>query len=826
MKKRSIEPGKLIVAIFVLLFATRMLSAQVHKMPAYPLITHNTYFCIWSDTDELNGAATKHWTGKPQSLLGIIKVDNEYYRFMGDATKQYKSIVSAGDEGAYNCRYQMEATPASGWQQPGFNDQAWKAGKGPFGDERAAKGTDWRGNDIWTRRSFNVSQLPQGKLILKVHHDDDVQVYLNGTQILDKSGSNGDFAYITLSDNDKAKLKTGENILAVHCKNTGGGSFIDVGILEELINQTTAGIRLAEQTDVNVTATQTIYNFNCGNVALKVTFTSPLLINNLSVLASPVSYISYEVKSNDAQTHSVDIFQGVSTNLAVNQPVQKVAASAYTNSGLKILKAGTVEQPLLQKKGDDVRIDWGYVYVGAPATAKQYITSEADASTAFMNEQSGKASETGTQLMLNTVLPFGKVGKAATSKFVTIGYDEIYSVQYFNTNLRPWWRNAPNASMENELSKSTKNYAATLAACTKMDTKIYKDALASGNEEYAKLCIMAYRQSIAAHALVKSPQGEILFLSKENFSNGSINTVDITYPSAPMYLLYNIDLLKGMLNGIFYYSESGKWKHPFAAHDLGTYPIANGQTYGEGMPVEESGNMIIATAAIVKAEKNPAYAKKHWETLTTWVNYLAEYGFDPGNQLCTDDFAGHLAHNANLSVKAIVAIGAYAQMAGAMGDKAAQKKYEAMAKQMAQNWIEKDNAGDHYALVFDNKDTWSQKYNMVWDKVLGLNLFPQHVYDTEIKYYLAKQNEYGLPLDSRKTYTKSDWILWTATMTENKTDFDALVAPVYKYAISTPTRVPLSDWHETTNGRQVGFQARSVIGGYYMKTLRDKLGKK
>lgn len=800
--------------------------AQVHKMPAYPLITHSTYFCVWSDTDQLNASATKHWTGKPQSLLGLIKVDGEYYRFMGDATKQYKSVLAAGDEGAYECRYQMETAPANGWEQQAFNDQSWKTGKGPFGDERAAKGTDWRGNDIWVRRSFNVSQLPQGKLLLKVHHDDDVQVYLNGAKVLDKSGSNGDYAYITLSDNDKAKLKTGENILAVHCKNTGGGSFVDVGILEELINKESAGIKLAEQTDVNVSATQTVYNFNCGSVALKVTFTSPLLMNNMSVLASPVSYISYEVKSNDNATHSVDVFQGVSTNLAVNQPIQKVTASAYTNNGLKILKAGTVEQPVLQKKGDDLRIDWGYVYVGAPAAAKQYITSEADASVAFIGSQQGKASETGTQLMLNTVLPFGKVGKTAASKFLSVGYDEIYSVQYFNTNLKPYWRNTPGASMENELSKSVKSYATTIAACSKMDSKIYNEALAAGDDNYAKLCVMAYRQSIAAHALVKSPEGELLFLSKENFSNGSINTVDITYPSAPMYLLYNVDLLKGMMNGIFYYSESGKWQHPFAAHDIGTYPIGNGQTYGEGMPVEESGNMLILAGAITKVEKNAAYAKKHWKTLTIWANYLAEFGADPGNQLCTDDFAGHLAHNANLSVKAIVAIGAYAQMAGAMGDKATEKKYTAMAKEMAKTWMEKDNAGDHYSLVFGNKDTWSQKYNMVWDKVLDLNLFPQEVYDTEMKYYLSHQNVYGLPLDSRKTYTKSDWILWTAAMTESKADFSALIAPVYKYAIETSSRVPLSDWHETTNGQQVGFQARSVIGGYYMKTLRDKLNKK
>lgn len=800
-------------------------AAAQDKMPAYPLITHNTYFSIWSNTDKLNESVTKHWTGKDQSLLGIIKVDNEFYRFMGASSPRYKTILSSVDEQTYTCRYQKEIKPADGWEQPAFDDQNWQAGAAPFGDERAKNGTNWVGKDIWVRRKFNITALPQGRLMLKVYHDDDVEVYLNGQRVSRQRGSNGDYEMIELSDDAKAKLKEGENILAMHCRNTGGGSFLDAGLSEEVAGETNAAVKLAEQTGLKITATQSTYNFKCGNINLRVTFTSPLILDDLTTFSTPVSYISYQVKAGDGKKHNVNIYQGVSTNVAVNQPWQQVEASTYSKNSLSVLKAGTTEQPVLQKKGDNLRIDWGYVYIAAPSAmgAKQYVTTGDEGITSFMKNANGKGNSAGKQLMLNTVLPFGLVGNDAVSKYVMIGYDDIYSIQYFNTNLPPWWRNTPGASMDGELNKASRNYAAILAKCKATDAKIYQDALKSGGETYARLCVMAYRQSIAAHQLVKSPEGDLLFLSKENFSNGSINTVDVTYPSAPLYLLYNPELMKGMLNGIFYYSESGKWTKPFAAHDLGTYPLANGQTYGEDMPVEECGNMIILTDAIVKAQKSPDYARKHWKTLTIWTNYLADAGFDPGNQLCTDDFAGHLAHNANLSVKAIVAIGAYAQMAEMLGETQIAKKYSAMAAEMARKWIDKDNAGDHYALVFDNKETWSQKYNMVWDKVLHLNLFPENVYNTEIKYYLAHQNEYGLPLDSRKTYTKSDWILWTAAMADNRSDFNALVDPVYKFGTSTPSRVPMSDWHETKTGKMVGFQARSVIGGYYMKTLRDKM---
>jgi len=812
---------RLVVCLVLAGFLAR---AQVTKAPAYPLITHNPYFSIWSFTDNLNESTTHHWTGKDQSLLGLIKVDGTVYRFMGKEPVEYKTVLAAADEKPYNCKY-IETEPAKDWATAKFDDSSWKTGTAPFSNDKQAAKTLWTGRDIWVRRTFTLNDLNFNKLWLRLHHDDEAEVYINGKKVCEQGGANGDLQYFTLSDAAVSSLKKGENVLALHCTNTGGGAWLDAGLADELKPTGHAALELAKQNSVTLNATQTIYNFKCGKADLQLTFTSPLLMNDLSILSRPVSYISYKVKSNDGAAHDVKVYFGASADIARNTPQQPVTTQQYTSGTLSVLKAGTIEQPILQKKGDDLRIDWGYMYVAAPKSAnvQQYVSTGKQAVDSFFSGDSKSTAKEGTNLVLNTVIPFGKVGKTAVAKFVELGYDDITPVQYFHTNLKPWWQNAQIKTIEQVLAKAATEYPAVLQKCAAFNASMYKDAQNAGGTPYAKLCVLAYRQAISAHTLVKSPQGEILFLSKENFSNGSINTVDVTYPSAPLFLLYNPKLMEGMLNGIFYFSETGKFAHDFAAHDLGTYPLANGQTYGEGMPVEESGNMLALTAAIVRANgNNPAYAKKHWKTLTTWTNYLAKEGLDPANQLCTDDFAGHLARNANLSAKAIVGVGCYAHLAELLGQKDVAAKYRAMAKDMVTKWMKMADAGDHYSLVFDKKDTWSQKYNIVWDKILGLNLFPQSVYDREIKFYLTKQNQYGIPLDSRKTYTKSDWIIWTATLAKNRSDFEALVNPVYKYAMETPTRVPLSDWHETTNGKQVGFQARSVVGGYYIKLLQQK----
>jgi hypothetical protein len=802
------------------------------RAPAYPLITIDPYTSAWSETDQLFDSPVRHWTGKTHSLIGAIRVDGKVYRFLGKEDVPLKTLVPMAGEEAWEGKF-TTAVPAKSWEKPDFNDKSWKSGKAAFGTPgMKAIGTEWNTKEIWVRREFSSPEIASGaNLYLSYSHDDDFELYLNGTQIVNTGHSAKSDVLIKIDP--ELLNKNGKNILAGHCTNTGGLAYVDFGLYTEG-DQKEVFAQTAVQNNVSLSATQTHYNFTCGPVNLNVQFVSPLLPDDLNLLSRPVNYINYQVTSNDGARHEVQLYFEITPQWAVNEVSQEVKVSKGETGNIDFIKAGTTQQPILQKKGDNLRIDWGYVYLaaGKSENSSMALGNYFDTKTAFAENGKVASGENELTAKMTQSMPamacvesLGEVSGNPSDGYVMIGYDDVESIQYFGTNLKAWWTNNGAVTFDQALQTASNEHDQVMEKCVDFDNRLWKETLAAGGKNYADLCVLAFRQSIAAHKLVKDTTGNILFLSKENFSNGSIGTVDVTYPSAPLFLKYNPELLKGMLNPIFYFSESGKWTKPFAAHDVGTYPQANGQTYGGDMPVEESGNMIILTTAIAQMEGNANYAAKHWNVLTTWANYLLENGLDPENQLCTDDFAGHFAHNTNLSVKAIMGIAGFGKLAGMLGKTDIQEKYTAAAKEMAAKWQTMANDGDHFRLTFDQPGTWSQKYNLVWDKLLDLNIFPKQVAQTEIAYYLTKQNKYGLPLDNRKTYTKADWIVWTATLADNQADFEQFIDRLHRFVTETPDRVPMTDWYETTNAKQVGFQARSVVGGYFIKLLEPKTQK-
>ena len=810
--------------------------ASHFRAPAYPLITIDPYISAWSHTDKLYEDDVSHWTGTEHPLVGVLRVDGKCYRFMGKDKQVLKAILKDARNEEWQAKY-TNTLPLADWYKKEYNDVGWQAGVGAFGSaDMSHVKTGWSQGDIWIRRKFSIDHknVIKKKLYLIYSHDDIFELYLNGQMLVNTGYKWRNYVVQPLDAEQVKSLTSEDNLITAHCHNTMGGAYVDFGLFTEDEVESFFGTE-AEQIKVNVLPTQTYYSFYCGPVQLDLKFTSPLVLTDLDLLSSPVNYISYEVRSLDKRAHDVQIYFSATPKWAVNSPEQEVSVESYQSSGIHVLKTGTLEQNVLGKSGDIICIDWGYFYLAGKQTEASDMSMGAPVSIQKSFAEKGilpvtKTTRTSARLDKDeTLLAYsenmGNVKEQKAEGYLMIGYDDIASVQYFGQNLKAYWKKKY-PTMEAALADARKNYTKTMQRCDEWDYKVMKDAVEAGGQQYAEICAASYRQAVAAHKLVLGPEDELFFFSKENNSNGSIGTVDVTYPSCPVFIQYNTEIMKAMLNFIFDYSESGRWKKNFAAHDVGTYPLANGQTYQEDMPVEETGNMLIMTTAIAIADGNADYAAKHWETLTIWSNYLAEEGLDPENQLCTEDFAGHLAHNANLSAKAIMAIAGYGRLAKMLNKPEEAKKYTEMAKKMAIEWERKANDGDHYRLAFDRPDTWSQKYNFVWDKTLGMNVLPTEIMKKEVAFYLKNQNKYGLPLDNRFTWGKIDDTVWSATMADSESDFQELIRPIWKYVNETSSRVPLGDWYETLNADYINFRARSVVGGVFMKSLDHYLRNK
>ncbi|MDQ2799139.1 MAG: DUF5127 domain-containing protein, partial [Armatimonadota bacterium] len=498
------------------------------------------------------------------------------------------------------------------------------------------------------------------------------------------------------------------------------------------------------QVGLQVLPTRSIYDFEGSGVHVTLTFMTPVLPHDLNVLTRPVTYLTWNVRSVDGAAHKVGLYDSTSSELAVNTPDQKVQWSREPMGTLTALRVGTPKQGYFDVSGDDARLDWGYAYAAAPtAQANAAIGFNETLEDAFIEDGVLPAKDDSDmpravnddQPVLAFTFDLGNVGAAPVARHLMIGYDEVYAIKFFGQNLRPYWRR--NGATPSDLFQSAeRDYSSLTRRCEAFDQSLMADLTKEGGDKYARMGALAYRQCLAGTGIAADSHKQPLLFTKENTSNGDIATVDVIFPMDPELILFSPTLAKASIVPILLYGSSPRWRFPNAPHDLGTYPIARGtDNGGEQMPVEESGNILLICDAIAREDGNANFVSPWWPHLSQWAQYLEQYGNDPEDQLCTDDFMGHLAHNANLSVKAILALAAYADLCRMRGETANADKYQTLAKTFAQHWMQASNDGTHSRLAFDQPNTWSQKYNLVWDKILNLNVFPPSVAQKEIAQY-------------------------------------------------------------------------------------------
>ncbi|KAL8927802.1 MAG: hypothetical protein Q9208_002218 [Pyrenodesmia sp. 3 TL-2023] len=363
-------------------------------------------------------------------------------------------------------------------------------------------------------------------------------------------------------------------------------------------------------------------------------------------------------------------------------------------------------------------------------------------------------------------------------------------------------------------------------------------------EAYYSIVALSTRQIMGAYTLVVPPSSgagsesssdaaEPLMFQKEISSNGNVNTVDVMYPAMPFFLYANPDLLRYTMEPLYQNQEGGFYPNDYSMHDLGThFPNATGHVEGndEYMPVEESGNMILMSYAYYKFTSDTAYLRLHYRKLQQFASYLIEFSLTPGNQLSTDDFAGQLVNQTNLAIKGIVGLAAMAEIASLTDHAEEAANYSSTATSFYQQWetfaIAPD--GTHTLLSYQWRSSYSLLYNTYPALLLNLSIIPDSLHEMQSSFYPSVSQMFGVPLDNRHSYTKSDESLWTAATCSPETR-RLFVNGLGYWLNVTSTDRPFTDLFETVgeggypvSPTSIALSARPVAGGHFSLLALEK----
>ncbi|TFK55924.1 DUF1793-domain-containing protein [Heliocybe sulcata] len=592
----------------------------------------------------------------------------------------------------------------------------------------------------------------------------------------------------------------------------------------------------AVQKSLTFTATQSTFVMTAGPVDLTVNFLSPVEPTDLVLQSLPFSYLALSAQSNDGNSHTVQVYTDISAEWVTGD--DSLTANWTTATGdILTHQVQLVSQTQFGEVSDHIQQGSAY-YSTLNTDGATYQTGQDTVVRAqFINNgQLANTEDTNFRAVSDNWPVFGlahdlgTVGTAATSPVLySVGHVRDPAIQYIVSGgalqSRSVYFWSQYSTVASAISFFLGDYSNALSRAQAFDSKLNSDSSAISSD-YAAITALSVRQAFGATEITVSKNSDgswntddVLMFMKEISSDGNVNTVDVIFPAWPIFLYTNPALGKYLLLPLFEYQATGQYPNNWAVHDMGAnYPKAIGHNDGqdEPMPLEESGNMLIMTLSYTQKANDQSLINSYSDLLDQWTQYLIAEALIPANQISTDDFAGSLANQTNLAIKGIVGIKAMSEIASLLGNTNTASNYSSIAASYVPQWQQYATAstGNHLTLSYGNSSSWGLSYNLYADKLLGTNVFPSSVYEMQDAWYPTVAQPYGVPLDTRHTYTKSDWSIWAAAIATSTTTRDLFISSVYKYAADGESSQPLGDWYETTDGSVEGFRSRPVVGGH------------
>ncbi|TVY25220.1 Glutaminase A [Lachnellula hyalina] len=596
------------------------------------------------------------------------------------------------------------------------------------------------------------------------------------------------------------------------------------------------GPALVTQTSFEYTSTKSVFTMDVGGlVEMNITFLSTLTPDDQKRQSLIFSYLDVGVQSLDGNSHDVQLYTDISAEW-VSGDHSAVAQwdQGTTRDGISYHKVYRQTQLLFSETADQA--DWGYWYYATKKVHGLSFQSGSDATVRGNFQSNGSLTDTKDTdyRAINAQYPvfgfahdLGKIS-GSVSTLYTIGLAQEQAIQFDGASgvvpLTSLWTSYFSRETD-ALSFVYKDFKTASKTAAALDSKISSDSIGSGGQDYLTITSLAARQAFGALQLVGNSTKQYLFL-KEISSDGNVQTVDVIFPFHPVLLYLKPELLKLLLDPLFENQESGQYPNMYSMHDLGSsYPNATGHPDGndEKQPLEECGNMLIMTLAYSQRAQDNAYLTQHYNVLKQWTQYLIAEALIPADQISTDDFAGSLSNQTNLALKGIIGIEAMAVIANLTGNSADSSNYTSIAHDYISKWqdygIAHDAVPPHTTLGYGLNDTHGLLYNLYSDQELGLKLVPQAVYDMQSAFYPTVALPYGVPLDTRHNYTKSDWEMFTAAIAGDETK-ELLIKALAAFIGATTTSRPETDLYSAATAGWPGegagsFMARPVVGGHF-----------
>ncbi len=609
---------------------------------------------------------------------------------------------------------------------------------------------------------------------------------------------------------------------------------------------------------------------------VQLRFVNLMLTEDLHLLSSPVGFIEAWVQAvypstqphlnQTVATLYVDVD---SSNCLHLQGDANVTWSANPNYGQNAdtIRMGNEKQNVLGSFGDYFMLDWGYQYLSVPHSASGSTTSSlvggrgrsiqdnfimngaplvppADG----MYRAATNQNDTNPPVLAAAVAgSFGSIPPHAAPGVilrVMFGYDEIKVHFYYNYTFKALWKEQfSNATSDEEsmymlLDSLAVQADALITKCEALDVQLYVDLQAHLGVHYARVASMAYRQTLASVQLVAKNESatsrvgqgnQYWAFLKEISTGGDINTMDVIFPASPHFLFYAPEILKRLLLPVLNFAANWTdipYNATWSPHQLGFYPISNATfSTQEPMPLEETGNMFLMIAKYLQVTNGTdLWFRPFYPMMKQWAYWLVETQLPvPPFQLCTDDFTGPMVGNANLAAKGVVALQAFAVICEAMEDDGC-FEFELIGQEFAQEYLSMtltDYPARHTTLTMNSSaETWSTKYNLLWQKLLGFQDKPfqdiQSLLTAELAFYKRNSSAFGWPLDDRFKFQKLDWMTWACSFTTSKTEFVTDFDLLYRMLNQTTSRIPMTDLFFVANGKDCfSFRSRAVVGALF-----------